>query len=111
MDTLTLALAVLATIRITRLLIFDSLPPLPALRRRLAEREISGGGDEAPPEPSALWTLSTCPWCLSFWVGIAVLGSAMLWGSTSAWRLIAGSLALSLLTGTYEALMALAEDN
>jgi hypothetical protein len=107
MDALTITLAVLATVRLTRLVVADSLPPLPAFRRWLARRleVVNDRGEPRVPEPS-LWTLVTCPWCISFWIGLVVLGSAALWGHTGAWRLIAGALSLSLIAGTYEALMA-----
>lgn len=40
-----------------------------------------------------------CPWCLSFWLGAIVVGTALAWGDGWGWQLIAGTLAASGLTG------------
>lgn len=110
MDPVAAVLAVGATLRLTRLVVADSLPPLPALRRWLATRlDVVGAYDRGEPEPP-LWTLVTCAWCVSFWLALLVLGTAFPWGATLGWRLVAGALTLSLLAGTYEALMQRVED-
>lgn len=106
MDLVTVLLVAGATVRLTRLVVADSLPPLPAFRRWLARRLNVLNATHEPP----LWTLVTCPWCLSFWIGLAVLGSAYPWGGDVWWRWLTGALTLSLLTGTYEAVMARVEE-
>ena len=109
--TLTTALLALgATIRLTRLATREELPPLPAARAWLAARlDVAGAYDRGEPEPP-LWTLVTCQWCLSFWLGLAVLTSGALIGSHWSWRLVTGALTVSLLTGTYAVLLGRVEE-
>ena len=67
-----IAVAVVTTLsasRITRLLTFDKFPPIRWARDKFADR--TDGSD---------WQmLAFCPYCMSFWVMLAVLGSG--WGT------------------------------
>lgn len=98
------ALAVLGTARLTRLITLDSLPEdlvIGRLRRRAAEQEARAAAERAdladwlrsrgpdgersarrlealPPRPTALSTLvkgADCEWCWGFWAGVSVLGT------------------------------------
>ncbi len=60
----------LAAYRLTRLVGEDQLPPLPKLRERLT-RPVMGEDDWEFGRPTLAYFLS-CPFCLGFWVGLAV---------------------------------------
>ncbi len=64
-DPLTIAVAALASYRLTRLITTDHLPVVVDARNR-AERA-------TPLNYQMLWT---CPWCLGFWVALLVTGAA-----------------------------------
>lgn len=67
-----------STARITRLLTFDLFPPIRWARDKFAER--TDGSD---------WQLiAFCPYCMSFWVGAAVIGTGWLSDWHTAWWLI-----------------------
>lgn len=84
------AAAVLATVsaaRITRLITWDSFPPMIAIRN-LWNRLTENSG----------WNiLFHCPWCMSFWVTLGVLGAG--WGSDwhPIWWFVNAAFALSYL--------------
>lgn len=77
--------AVFSTARITRLITQDVYPPVAKLRawwlRRCGE--------------SAWGMLATCPYCMSFWVGILVAGTGWLTGFHAAWWAINSLFALA----------------
>lgn len=82
-------LAILAAARITRLLTHDELPPIEKLRKAIVERY----GDLSPwaklfgtPGPDGT---PGCPWCLGFWIAVPASYSAVLWGDTLVWQLLA----------------------
>lgn len=84
-----LALIVGATARLTRLAQTDSI--LGGARRPLLVRAKASG--------SKVWELLWCPWCLSFWIGIAVATSWVSWGHERWWLVAAAVLAASHVTG------------
>ena len=69
---LLVALAILTVARLTRLVTDDTLTS--GARARIAERNPSG----------YLTTLVTCPWCVSFWIGIVVAVVTVWWGDNRA---------------------------
>lgn len=82
---------ILATIRLTRLLVVDEFPPAKWLRTRIIWlfAEVDDDGVAKPDRQRwgrlaglvfPLAYLWTCPWCMSAWAGLAV------WGVTD-WRL------------------------
>jgi hypothetical protein len=77
----------LACYRLTRVLLLDTLPPLPRLRHAWR----AWWGNRAPRE------LAECPWCLSPYVGAGVLAAHML--APHWWALAALVLAWSAVTG------------
>lgn len=81
------AVDVLATYRLTRLLQQDDLPPLPAVRDRLMQRL----------ESSPWSALIDCPWCLSVWLGFGVVLLRRV--CPRLWDPIAAALAASAVTG------------
>jgi len=93
MDGIRLAVQAAAAYRITRLLQEDQLPPLPALRRRMNSAVAQGAG----PVAGELIYMANCPWCLGFWVSVAVLLADAL--APRLWRPLATALALSALVG------------
>jgi len=50
-----------------------------------------------PTSELAYWV--TCPWCSSFAVGLAVVGSALAWSNGWGWQLGFGALSASAMTG------------
>lgn len=62
---LTVVLIALATYRITRFLVRDTFPPIAVLRARFGEKV---------GYRSSLAYLSTCSWCASVYVAVAVWG-------------------------------------
>ena len=94
MSGLRLAVQAAAAYRITRLLQEDSLPPLPGLRRKLNERLMREGLTALEGE---LIYMVNCPWCLGFWVSVAVLLADAV--APRLWRPLATALALSAAVG------------
>lgn len=84
-----LALLVGATARLTRLAQTDTI--LDPLRKPLLVRAKRSG--------AKAWELLWCPWCLSFWIGIAVAASWVTWGHERWWLAAAAVLTASHLTG------------
>lgn len=76
----------LATYRLTRLFLVDSLTQ--PLRERVWKRY--------PPESSRLGYLLTCPWCFSFWAASLLLISSIISPVTD---MVATALALSAVAG------------
>lgn len=74
-----------AAYRITRLLQTDTFPPAALLRGRIDER----GG--------LLAEMYECPWCLGFWVSVAVVAARRL--VPHLWGPIACALATSVVVG------------
>ena len=71
MDILTLAVAALATARMTRLITTDHITAAPA------------GGRSSRLDPEGLLAyLVVCDWCASVYVGAAVAGTWWAWGDT-----------------------------
>lgn len=88
MDLVTLALAALATARITRFITTDRITEAPrnALIRRL--------------DPNGLLAyLVVCDWCASVYAGAAVAGAWWLWGTTMAFTAATAALAFSYIAG------------
>lgn len=83
----TIAVDMLATYRLTRLLQEDSLPPVQELRESLLERLEGRSAAE----------LLTCPWCASPWIAALVLSARHL--SPRLWSAFALILASSAVTG------------
>lgn len=78
---------VVSTARLTRLLTYDKFPPIRWVRNKFAD--FTDGSD---------WQmLAYCPYCMSFWVSLAVLGVG--WGSDwhVVWWFANGVLAASYL--------------
>jgi hypothetical protein len=111
-----LLVALLATYRIVLLFTHDTITerPVKAMWRWLQVRK----HPDAPGDAGATWTtkqeavllqraqdphvlvkLTECPWCVSFWVGVLVVGSGWLWGDRWWWFVPAGALAASAAAG------------
>lgn len=93
-----LAVQTAAAYRITRLLQQDELPPLPALRRKL--NEVAASNDPSTTKgkiKDELLYMFECPWCLGFWVSVAVLAADAV--APRLWRPLATALALSAAVG------------
>lgn len=78
-----------ATARLTRLVQRDSI--LEPIRNPVL--------DMARRSRAKAWELLWCPWCLSFWVGIAVVASWWLWGHGDGWLAATAVLTASHVTG------------
>jgi len=89
MDLITLALAALATARITRLVTRD------VVFSRVRDRLIVA----LPSRLDPVAYLITCDWCISVYAGGAVAGAWYAWGGTRAFTAVAGALAFSHITG------------
>lgn len=85
-DPLAVLIVALAAHRLTRLGLLDTMP-LGALRQRLIDREPGGRVAE----------LLTCPWCLGWWVSLAVVLAACVL-PRALWQPIAVALAASTVT-------------
>lgn len=108
-----IALATLATARLSRLVITDKLghwwiqEPVARAMSDYAAHEIARAAEEDrdPVEP-AWWRYEQglqCPWCVGFWLGAGVLTAGAIATrrpgiARTAWRLGAGSLALNYVT-------------
>lgn len=77
----------LACYRLTKLVLDDRITQ--PLRERWFARH--------PPESTALGYLATCPWCLSLWAGLGIVGARRL--APRAWSPLADVLAMSAVTG------------
>ncbi len=92
-----LAINAAAAYRLTRLWLTDDLPPLPAVRARIAAAE-AAHEDRHDGAEHPLFPLSYCYWCAGFWISAAVtvVASSPL---APLWRPLAVALALSATTG------------
>lgn len=87
-------LCVLASARLTRLLVHDSITAV--IRTRIAHwANTRKHGDhysyvQSTRDPHWLAELITCPWCTGFWVTTVVAGSAALWHHHTWWWLTVG---------------------
>lgn len=88
-----LVLIVGATARLTRLAQTDTI--LDPIRRPLQRRAERSG--------AKAWELLWCPWCLSFWIGIAVVASWVTWGHGRWWLAATAVLTASHATGLSDA--------
>lgn len=98
MNAVKLAVQAAAAYRITLLLQEDALPPLPALRERL--NTIAANLDATTTKgkiQDELIYMVNCPWCLGFWVSVAVLLADA--AVPRLWRPLATALALSAAVG------------
>jgi hypothetical protein len=95
MSGIRLAVQAAAAYRITRLVQEDQLPPLPRLRQRMNDALVQ---DEPPSAlQGELIYMVNCPWCLGFWVSVAVLIADAV--APRLWRPLATALALSAAVG------------
>lgn len=99
---LRLAIQAAAAYRITRLVQEDQLPPLPRLREMMSDQLMEdynalNAGDRAATVRAELVYMINCPWCLGFWVSVAVLVADAL--APKLWRPLATALALSAAVG------------
>lgn len=115
-----LLVALLATYRVTLLFTHDTLTerPIRAFHEMLQRRkhpdptavDVARSGLTAvevqhrvaltrAQRPHMIVKLTECPWCVSFWLGLAVVGSGWLWGGRWWWFVPAGALAASAAAG------------
>ncbi len=80
----------LAVHRLTKLIIDDEILREP--REKWFEKH--------PPDSTKLGYVATCPWCVSFWAGAAVVAARTI--APKAWRPLAYALAFSSVTGLVE---------
>jgi hypothetical protein len=97
---LDLALLVLASLRLTRLVTEDSVPGQWWIYGPLYKRAYSR---RPPPRWGRYLEGLTCPFCVGFWVGLAVLLSLLLVGGPGGaaewWRWATGAFALNYVVG------------
>lgn len=106
MTWLPLLLALGATVRLTRLISHDPFPPAEKLRAAVLRRAVARSpktrtGVLYGDNPADWWPykLLTCPWCVSFWIGLPAAAAAH-WAPTAAWFVIpAAALTASHLAG------------
>lgn len=84
---LTVAEDALAVHRLTKLVLDDEITK--PLREKIWKR--------FPPETTKIGYLTTCPWCVSIWAGVAVIAAEAI--APDVWRPIARILAMSSVTG------------
>ena len=91
-------LAVGATVSITRLITTDKV--LEPLRGHIAVWCARSGQDPEELDGIRAYVtyLISCPWCASFWIGLVVTTSLMLWPSTPL-NIIYAALTLRIITG------------
>jgi len=121
MDIIGWLLIVGFTLRLTRFIITDSLghwwiqDPIDRAMARYADRKIAEAqqAGTSPEDPwwwkyrAGLW----CPYCVGFWVGVAVIASYLLWGHTELWKVVAGAFTLNWVTAHVGARLGDAEGN
>lgn len=86
---------IVSAARITRLLTFDAFPPIRWVREKI-EDKLDGSGWEL---------IAYCPWCMSFWVTLGLVG----WGYGTDWDLY-WWLVNSIFAGAYLAAMTMVRD-
>lgn len=89
---LVLALCLLTTYRISRLLAVDTFPPAAWFRDKIAAKF---------GEFSTWSYLVECMHCNSWWVALAVLGSAWLWHEEPLWVFITLGFSISAIVGIF----------
>lgn len=89
MDVITLALAALATARITRLVTRDAIFDTPRNRLIIA----------MPPRLDPLAYLLMCDWCTSMYAGAGMAGAWYAWGDARWFTAVTAALAFSHITG------------
>ena len=94
MTGLVAVVTVLAVYRLTLLVAADEITA--PVRQRATARLAAG-------QRHRLAAALECPWCVSVWVAPPVVGSALAWGGSTVWWLVAGSLAASAATGALAA--------
>jgi hypothetical protein len=103
---LDVALLVLATLRLTRLMTTDDLPGQWWIYGPLYKRAHRHPARKTPWWAKYLSGL-TCPFCVGFWVGLAVLLSLLLVGGPGDapdwWRWASGAFALNYVVGMFRA--------
>lgn len=92
-----LAVHALAAYRLTRLWTRDMVPPMPAIRARIAQR-LQAHEDAHDGVPHPLAPLTDCPWCVGFWISVGVVAVASS-PARRAWAPLAAALAFSAVTG------------
>jgi hypothetical protein len=109
----TVLVALLATYRLTLLVTHDTITeaPVKATVRWLNRRKHPDVAHDAAPavqldvlvrrarDPHVVVKLMDCPWCVSFWLGLAVFGTAWWYADTWPWWLACGALAGSATAG------------
>lgn len=105
MDLVGWLLVLLTTMRLARLVIVDSLgkwwvqDPVDRAMARYERREVTAAREAGrPPRTPWWWKYRSglwCPWCIGFWIAVAVLGSYLWVGQTWPWRFVAGALSLN----------------
>lgn len=90
MTALEFAKDILATYRLTKLIIDDKL--MEDVREAVFEK--------FPPESTKVGYLFTCPWCVSMWVGLGVVAARKV--APEAWDGVATALAASSVSGLIE---------
>ncbi len=98
MNGVRLAVQAAAAYRITRLIQEDQLPPLPWLRDKMATAQvgIDFSKNRGKLQDQMIYMVN-CPWCLGFWVSVAVLAADAI--APRVWRPLATALALSAAVG------------
>lgn len=82
---------VIGSARITRLAIFDVLPPIKWVRDRYLDKTDGTGWD----------ALAWCAYCASFWPTLVVILTGWYWGWHEIWWLVVGSFAASYLSAIF----------
>jgi len=57
-----------------------------------------------------VYALLTCPFCIGFWLSVAVVLSWLAWGSTVLWQAVAAAFTVSYLVGHAVAHLDMGED-
>ena len=88
-----LLIDMLATFRLTRLATRDTITePFRQQLRHAAMRQVDSPGIAAKVD-----TLISCPWCVGWWIAVAVVAARRLY--PRAWEPVAAALAASAVTG------------
>lgn len=86
-DLLVFLISVLATARLYRLFVTDDITVVFRARLDRLYYRVAGEGSG---RWGCFWDTvregATCPWCLWFWAGGAVLWTGLVWGGTLVWQ-------------------------
>ena len=104
MELLSLVLAVGLSARLTRLVMVDDAGVM--VRRPLMWLADTVAGDGGL---RFVLSLLNCPFCIGFWVSVAVVASWALVGHTVGWQLVAGAFTLNYVQAHLNALLDLGE--